>query len=99
MSDGLLFVVVALAAYRLWRFLALDDLPPVVWVRDGVEDFVERHFGPEWSSGVSCPWCSGWWASCIAVGAVWAYRPLPLPALWFAAVSAAVGIAAMTVED
>lgn len=98
MTLALLFVLVVLGAYRLWRFLALDDLPPLVWVRDGFEGFIDRHFGPEWSSGVSCPWCSGWWASCIAVGVVWHFRPLPLPLLWMAAVSALVGLVAMLVE-
>lgn len=99
MSDGLAFVIVTLGAYRLWRFLAVDDLPPVVWVRDRFELGIANRFGNEWASGVTCPWCSGWWASCIAVGALWAYRSLPLPALWFAAVSAVVGMAAHWVED
>lgn len=99
MSDALLFVLTSLGAYRLWRFVALDDLPFIERPREWFENWVCRHFGPEWSSGVSCPWCSGWWASCIAVGVVWAYRPLPLPALWFAAVSTVVAAIAHALED
>lgn len=99
MSDGLLFVLVALASYRLWRLLVLDTLPLIASPRDRLEDWIDRRHGSDWSGGLACAWCSGFWCSCIVVGATWAVRPLPLPALWFAAVSAAVGIAAMVVED
>jgi hypothetical protein len=98
-SDALLFVVVVLAAYRVWRFFALDDLPPVVAARDAFENRIQRRHGAAWSDGLMCVWCSGWWASCAVVGVVWALRPLPLPGLWFLAVAAAVGLAGMTLED
>lgn len=99
MSLVLLFVLVALASYRLWRLVSLDDLPPVTWVRDHFEAWVGEHHGLDWAAGITCAWCAGWWCSCIVVGLVWAAHPLPLPALWFGAVSALVGIVAMTVED
>lgn len=99
MSDGLLFAVLSLASYRLWRLLALDTLPLVAGPRDRVEIAIASRWGDEWSDGIKCAWCLGFWSACAVVGATWAVRPLPLPALWFAAVSAAVGIAAMVVED
>lgn len=99
MSLALLFVLVTAASYRLWRLLALDDLPPLVAVRDRVEDAIRRRHGVDWSNGLQCAWCLGAWCSFAVVGAVWSVHPLPLPALWFAAVSTVVGLAAMTIED
>lgn len=99
MSDALLFVVTVLAAYRAWRFVALDDLPPLVAVRDRFTEVVSRRRGADWASGIGCAWCSGFWVSCAVVGAVWHFRSLPLPGLWFCAVPAAVGLLAMTLED
>lgn len=99
MNDGLLFVLVCLVAYRLWRLLVLDTLPLIASPRVRLEDWIERRHGSDWSGGLACAWCSGFWVSCAVVAAVWASRPLPLPALWFAAVSSVVGLVATTVED
>lgn len=98
MSDAVLFVLTVLASYRVWRLLAEDSLPPLIWFRDRLEAAIDRRFGGMWASGVACPWCSGFWISCAVVGAVWAVRPLPLPALWFGAVSTAVGLLAQRDE-
>lgn len=99
MTDALLFVLVVLAVYRVTRFLALDDLPPLVWVRNRFEDAVATRHGSDWSSGLMCFWCSGFWVTCAVVTTVWAFRPLPLPGLWYLAVSAAVGLLGMKLED
>lgn len=99
MSLPLLLVLMYLASYRLWRLLALDDLPPLVAVRDRIEGWIDHRHGPDWSSGLKCAWCLGFWCSVAVVGATWAVVPLPLPVLWFAAVSTAVGVTAMIVED
>lgn len=98
MSDALLFVLTTLAAYRVWRLWAEDAFPPTIWLRERLENAVESRFGGLWAAGVACPWCSGFWVSCAAVAAVWAVRPLPLPALWFGAVSTAVGLIAQRDE-
>lgn len=90
----MVFVVTALAAYRVWRLVAHDDFPPAMWVRDRFEAATERRVGPDWAGGVRCPWCSGAWVSFAVVAAVWAVRPLPLPAAWFGAVSTIVGLIA-----
>lgn len=99
MSDALLFVVVSFAAYRAWHFVAVDDLPPLVAVRGRFSAVVEERFGRDWEAGVECPWCSGFWVACAVVAVVWALRPLPLPGLWFLAVSAAVGLLGSKLED
>ncbi len=98
MSDAVLFVLVTLASYRIWRLWAHDALPPLIWARDRLERSVDRHFGPVWAAGVRCAWCSGFWASVAVVAAVWVVRPLTLPALWFGAVSTLVGALAQIDE-
>lgn len=41
---------------------------------------------------IQCPWCCGFWLSCAVVGVTWlVLGSLPLPALWFGAVSCLVG--------
>lgn len=98
MSDALLFVLVCLASYRLWRLAALDDLPPLEWLRGRFEGWTDVHHGPEWSAGIACGWCSGSWVAAAVVAAVWSVHPLPLPALWFGAVAAVVGLVAKAAE-
>lgn len=98
MSYPLLFVLLCFAAYRAWRFFAVDDLPPLVAVRDRLEGVVARRLGDGWASGVACPWCSGFWISAAVVAITWSFVPLPLPGLWFLAVTAVVGLVAMRLE-
>lgn len=94
MTLPLLFALSSLAAFRLWRLLAVDRLPPLMWPRDRLEAFVDRRFGTVWADGITCPHCSGSWVAFAVVAAVWACHPLPLPALWFGAVAASVGFLA-----
>lgn len=91
MSFGLLFVLVCLAAYRAVRFVVIDDFPPMVRIRDGIESFVLAHVGADWADGVKCPWCAGFWVSVAVVAIVWSFVEIPLPGLWFAAVPAVAG--------
>lgn len=100
MSDGLTFVLLALAAYRAWRFLALDTLPLIAGPRDRVEDAIAGRFGEDWADGIKCAWCLGAWC-CIGVFiAADVYGvSIPLPVVQIAAASTLVGVVAMTVED
>jgi hypothetical protein len=91
-GEEILLVTLTLAAYRAWRFAARDTLPGLADARDRLRDRIAERAGPRWAAGVDCPWCSGTWVAWIAVAAVWAIRPLPLPGLWFAAVAAGVGL-------
>lgn len=94
MSMFVLLLLMVLCAYRIWRLLAEDAFPPAIWFREWSDAAVARRFGGTWAAGIRCPWCSGFWISAAVVAAVWAYRPLPLPGLWFGAVSTAVGLLA-----
>lgn len=78
-----------LAAYRLWRLLALDDLPGVAEAREAIYDRAPER----WADAIACPWCLGWWC-CVAVfAAVWlAGTPLTLPPVQVAAASTVVGL-------
>lgn len=99
MNPTLLFVLVSLAAYRAWRFVVLDDLPPLVAVRDHVTEAVVRRHGADWANGITCAWCSGFWVSAAVVGAVWHFASLPVPGLWFCAVPTTVGLLAKHEAD
>lgn len=84
MSDGLVLLALVLAAYRIWRLVAVDEVFDSVRGRVIGEGFLHTL--------LSCAWCAGSWVAFAAVGGLWAVRPLPLPALWFGAVAAGVGL-------
>lgn len=88
----LLLTLLALAAYRLYRLLALDTLPPLVWARKHTEDFLQEHLGDDWADGLTCPWCLGFWCAVVVVWCVDVFVVVPLPALQIAAVSCIVGL-------
>lgn len=94
--TGLEFLILALAAYRVWKLVAEDSilLGPRAWVfsrfsRDGKPGRLQ-----EWAS---CPWCAGFWISLAWALAFWADHR----AIWAAvpfALSAVVGLAYSTLE-
>ena len=68
MSPAIAAPVIALAAYRLWRLLALDELTRPLRARlfrTGPEGTRDPRFGSAlyW---LRCPWCSGTWLSALA---------------------------------
>lgn len=91
-------VLEALAAYRLYRLLAVDDLPPVATARDWIVRKVDKAHGDEWAHGLECPWCLGFWCSLLVVGLLDLAVSVPLPALQVAAVSTLVGLLAKAGE-
>lgn len=66
------FILLALAAYRLWRLLADDDILerprryllrlPRTW-QEG--DSIPRKYRNEWALFLTCPWCAGAWVSLV----------------------------------
>lgn len=85
-----LCILMALAAYRLWRLFALDSWPPVKRARD----WLEEQEGPGWyvvAELVFCAWCGGAWISFAVVGLTDAFTSVPLVGLQIAAVSTIVG--------
>lgn len=92
MIDLGLLVVMSLAAYRLYRLLGVDDLPPIAGPRGAFTRWIDRHFGQDWADGIGCPWCLGFWCAGIVVGFVDIVVSVPLPVLQWAAASAVVGL-------
>lgn len=82
-------VLLAAAAYRVWRLLAEDSIldRPRDLLPHRVADFVE------------CPWCLGFWVSAAAYAS---WRAAPKATLVLAAplaISAAVGATAHALES
>lgn len=81
-GQALQWLLLTLAAYRLWRFVARDDL--TVGLRMRVPDRV--------AEPLVCPWCAGTW---IAVGTIAVARQrhdVQMPAVQAAASCAVVGL-------
>lgn len=88
MSEWLKLVLVSLAAFRVTRLLALDDLPlvsrPRAWLAGKLPG--------AWADLVFCPWCLGVYVSATATALVDRYGSVPLPGIYAAAVAALVGL-------
>lgn len=98
--DWWAFLLLALAAYRVWRLLAEDailDRPRrkltrlgSAWQKEG--DPVPEGYRAEWAKFLLCPWCLGFWVS-LAWWAAWqASEKWALVACTPFALSAAVGM-------
>lgn len=103
MSDPGLFVLMTLAAYRLWRIPGNDDWPPSRALREWLAVKANGELGaaPTWTARwwwqetetmVTCPWCLGFWISGVVVCIVAQIYSLPIPVLWWLAVSCGVGL-------
>lgn len=90
--TALVFVLECLAAYRLFRLLAVDDFPPIVPLRLAVVDAVTEWLGEDWADGVTCPWCLGAWISFAVVAWTDYLIHIPVPLLQALAVSCVVGL-------
>lgn len=82
----MLLLLISLASYRLWRLLALDDLPIVAKPR---ERYFDRYAGTWKADLVECPWCSGSWIAFAVTGLTNLFYDFPLPVL-YALVSATI---------
>lgn len=65
--------LLALAVYRIWRILGLDDMPGLVSARNrlvGAEELAGIWtFKRPWLADlIQCPWCLGWWISLFVAG-------------------------------
>jgi hypothetical protein len=78
------FVILALAAYRLWKLLAEDAIldRPRAWAMAQAE---RRGHGDLFATWLTCPWCSGLWLT----GWVWLWWAVWPNAIWGASVLAA----------
>lgn len=101
------FLLLAFAAYRLWRLLAEDEILnrprrwlvrlPLSW-DDG--DAIPKNYRNEWAIFFQCPWCLGAWV-CLGTYIGWMFTVGTTPssvsevfvaiAVWFA-LSSTLGI-------
>lgn len=90
-------VVLILAAYRVWRLLALDELldpirDPLLGLKG--DDFAR----PALARFLGCPFCFGFWIS-LAIYGAWLSAPRPtLYAMAPFAISGAVGLIAKNLD-
>jgi hypothetical protein len=85
MSQPLQFILMVLAAYRVWHLGALDT------ILDAPRTWLEEH-SVKLSDFITCPWCAGFWISIATVLVVDAFSSVELPVLQMIAVSGAVGL-------
>lgn len=89
----------ALGAYRIYRFVALDTWPPVVWLRKRIETWLAETLGDDWADALTCPWCLGAWVSIVVVTGVQMFVSVPLPFLQILAVSCIVGLIGANLDE
>lgn len=80
MPAPLLFVVLAFAAHRLTRAVAVDS------ITDPARNWLHRRTsraGAWVADLIACSHCIGWWVSGVVVGTTWLAEGLPLPWLWW----------------
>lgn len=97
MTDGVLLAALGLAAYRLFRLLAVDGITERP--RAAVERTITAKVGGKWAGGLTCGWCLGSWCAVAVVGIVWGLVGLALPALWIGATATLVGLLANWLGD
>lgn len=89
--DWWAFLLLALAAFRVWRLLAEDDIAA------GPRARVNKN-RPKLEYWISCPWCAGFWIA-VAWWLAWvaSHRWAAVAATPFA-VSAIVGLVAANID-
>lgn len=53
MTDALLFVLMSLASYRLWRVIGRDEWPPSKWLREAIDHRVRFEKLPDLPDSVT----------------------------------------------
>jgi hypothetical protein len=102
MHDAALFVLLALACYRVTRLVVLDKIAEPVTERirwwferrwyAKHEGGSETHFNSKIAFMLSCPWCIGFWVSGAGTLLVSLAYGLDYPILTWFAVSTIVGL-------
>jgi hypothetical protein len=77
-ENTLALLLVAAAAYRTWRLLAIDTVLDVP--RDKL-----LSGRPRLDAFVGCPWCLGWWVTTGWMLAWWAWQDTVWVAAWWCA--------------
>jgi hypothetical protein len=79
------FVLLSLAAYRLWRLAGADT------VSDRLRGWLAGRFGEVVREFFECPWCSGTWIALIITIVTAVVGDVAVPVLQSLAASAVVG--------
>lgn len=105
--DWYELLLLSVAAYRLWRLLALDDVLErprhlllrlgSAWEKEG--DPVPDDYRSGWATFLTCPWCAGAW---LAIGwwvawEIWPHETLVVSVPF--AISALVGALAQALPS
>jgi hypothetical protein len=97
------FVLLALAAYRAWRLIGIDDI--TAGLRDRVIGRTLYETGsdpdayrPTLDKLIGCPWCLGAWIALAVTAAWWAAPHWTLIVCVPFAVSAAVGLVSKNLD-
>lgn len=81
-GQALSWLLLTLAAYRVWRFVGRDDLTAPLRMR-----LPDRVAEP-----VVCPWCAGTWIAVGTIAAARRWHDVQMPAVQAAASCAVVGL-------
>ena len=91
------FVLLAAAAYRIFRLLAFDTITER-WRERLLEKIDREADDPKWRTFVTCPWCAGFWIT-VAWWLAWLQWPhATLVAATPFAISLAVGLTATRLD-
>jgi hypothetical protein len=92
-------IILAAAAYRLWRLFSVDEITDPIrrrllrlgdWREEG--DPVPEGYREKWAIFLECPWCAGFHVS-LGVWLLWVWLPTEVLFVCIPfALSAAVGI-------
>lgn len=89
-----LFVLAALAAFRVFRLVARDT------ITRAIRDWLTERLGDTFADFITCPWCAGMW---ISAGTYAVARLAPLevvePVLIVLSISAVVGLIGENWDD
>ena len=91
-ATALLWALATLTSYRLWRLLALDDLPGIAETRDVCDRWATTPARQRYVDAIRCPWCLGFWCCVLVFGILYAIDPYPYALLHVAAASTVVGL-------
>lgn len=94
-------LLVGLASYAIWRFIAVDVLTKGIRKRLFSDKHLERTFYQWLKIWLQCPWCAGAWITALVTLSVdiFAEHGLPVPLLVFAAARAITGWVGAHDED
>lgn len=96
-----LFLVMSLAAYRLYRIVAKDSWPPAQWFRRGLGELIVEYATLNQEARAQrlatveemllCSWCLGAWLSFATVSVATLFTSVPLPVFQGLGVACVVG--------